>query len=493
MPDRETNEATLGLNRRDILRVGAGTGVLGLTHLPLAATQNQDDAFLVRPYLQLGDSPRLRNKEQMIVMWHATDDQAAWRVDVRGDSTDAWVATAPPAATRVAVEGIAPHRVFRATLKGLTPGKEFEYRLRRDDQQVFASAGRARKARSQPVRCVVMADCGTGSPQQKQVAFQVAQSDPDFVLIPGDLVYNNGRISEYQSSFWPAYSPHEASPDSGAPLLRSVPFLGGLGQHDTGQTLDQFADGFAHYMYWSFPQNGPVREVGNANAFPLGGNKAQQAATLAATEDRYPCMANFSFDYGNAHWTVLDSWNPHIDWGDPQLREWLRHDLAATDATWKFVSSYLPPFNSSTAYPNTQKMRVIVDILQETGVDIVFCGYAHSFQVTHPLRFTPDNASIGAVRNPGHEIAGKFEFDRDFDGKTKTKPNGILYITTGGGGNPSLHSPEQTDNSATWQPYTVKYNASVNQFTDLQMDSEKLVLRQIDLNGKLIDEMLISK
>ena len=493
MPARETNEETLGVSRRDVLRVCAGAGVLGLAKLSLAATENPDDVFLVKPYLQLGDSPRLRKAEQMVVMWHARDEEAEWSVDVRGDGTQDWVAAGPPRLARVAVGGIAPHRVFRATLKGLAPGTEFEYRVRRGDSLVFASTGRARKDRSQPVRCVVMADCGAGSPQQKQVAFQVARADPDFVLIPGDLVYNNGRISEYRSSFWPAYSPDKASPESGAPLLRSVPFVGGLGQHDTGQTLDQFADGFAHYMYWTFPQNGPVRDVGDANAFPLGGSKAQQTAVLAATEDRYPCMANFSFDYGDAHWTVLDSWNPHIDWNDPKLREWLHNDLEATDATWKFVSSYLPPFNSSTAYPHTQKMRVIVDILQKTGVDIVFCGYAHSFQVTHPLRFTPDKAAIGPVRNPGHEIPGKFEFDRDFNGKSKTRPNGILYITTGGGGNPSLHSPEQTDNSATWQPYTIKYNASVNQFTDLRIDGEKLVLRQIDLNGRLIDEMLVSK
>ena len=285
----------------------------------------------------------------------------------------------------------------------------------------------------------------------------------------------------------------KASPESGAPLLRSVPFLGGLGQHDTGQTLDQFGDGFAHYMYWSFPLNGPVREVGDANAFPLVGNEAQRSAVLAATEDRYPRMANYSFDYGDAHWVVLDSWNPHINWNDPQLREWLRNDLESIDATWKFVSSYLPPFNSSTAYPHTQKMRVIVDILQETGVDIVFCGYAHSYQVTYPLHFTPTSNPDGPIRDPGYEIPGTFEFDRAFDGKTKTKPNGILYITTGGGGNSSLHSPEQTDNPRTWQPFTVKYNASVNQFTDLRINDRHLVLRQVDVNGKLIDEFRVSK
>jgi len=481
------------VTRRDVLRAGAGAGVLAFTTLAGATTADSNDTFLVKPYLQLGAASRLRSVEQMVVMWYSTIVETDCMVEFRDGQAGDWVAADTPKYNVVVNDRIDAHKVFRATITGLTPGGKFDYRLRRKDKIVFESSGQARKNRKQPVRCTVMGDCGTGSPQQKKVAYQVSQTNPDFVLIPGDLVYNNGLISEYRQSFFPAYSPEKASPTTGAPLLRSVPFLGGLGQHDTGQTLDKFADGFAHYMYWSFPLNGPVRKVGDANAFPLGGTETQRTAVLAATDDRYPRMANYSYDYGDSHWVVLDTWNPHIDWNDPKLREWLRNDLASTDATWKFVSSYLPPFSSSTAYPHTQKMRVITDILQETSVDIVFCGYAHSYQVTYPMRFTPTSKPVGPVRNPGHDIGGKFEFDRSFDGKTKTKPNGILYITTGCGGNTGLHSPEQTDNPKTWQPFTAKYNASVNQFTDLLIDGKQLTLRQIDLNGKLIDEIRISK
>ena len=57
-------------------------------------------------------------------------------------------------------------------------------------------------------------------------------------------------------------------------------------------------------------------------------------------------MANFSFDYGNAHWVVLDS-NPYADWTDSALREWVERDLArAKGATWKFVAFHHPGFNS---------------------------------------------------------------------------------------------------------------------------------------------------
>lgn len=449
--------------------------------------------FVVKPYIQLGNAPRLLQREQMVVTWHTADEEAEWNVEYRKDRESTWQPTKPPSWDVVAVETVPPHRVYRGGINNLVPGDEFFYRMKRNGKTVFSSHGRARRPRSQSHRCVVMADCGTGSVGQKKVAYQVDKVNPDYVLIPGDIVYDNGLIVEYNKWVFPIYNSDEADPERGAPLLRSVPFFGGLGQHDTGQPLDLFPDGFAYYMYWSFPLNGPVRAASDSHAFPLGGTQAMRKATLAATGNRYPVMANYSFDYGNAHWTVLDTWNPHIDWNDEALRDWLRNDLAGTDATWKFVSSYLPPFNSSTEYPHTQKMRAVADILQQNDVDVVFCGYAHSYQVTYPLQFTAKPAPSGPVKDPGHVIPGEFEFDRKFDGKRHTSPSGVLYVTTGGGGNPGLHSPEQTDNPDTWQEFTVKYNASINQFTELLVEEHRVTLRQIDQNGRLIDRILITQ
>jgi len=339
-----------------------------------------------------------------------------------------------------------------------------------------------------------MGDIGTATPPQKEVAYQVHRLDPDFIFIPGDIVYEDGRITEYRPKYYAIYNSEEASPQLGAPLLRSTLFLAGMGQHDTGQTLDVFPDGFAYYLYWSLPLNGPVRKLGDPNAFPLGSSSTRRKAVLTATGDRYPRMANYSFDFGNAHWTVLDTWNPHIDWNDPKLRKWLREDLqSAKTATWKFVSSYLPPFNSSTAFPNTQKMRVIADILQETGVDMVFCGYAHSYQVTYPLKFHASTSPTGPVKDPATQIPGYFEFDRKYDGKTHTTPNGVIYVTSGAGGGINLHSPDQTDNPNSWQKYTTKYNASIHQFSFIEIDGKSLTFKQIDKHGKEIDRFVITK
>ena len=52
-------------------------------------------------------------------------------------------------------------------------------------------------------------------------------------------------------------------------------------------------------------------------------------------------MANFSFDYGNAHWTVLDA-NATVDWTDRELQEWVAKDLERSQGGQLAVRQ-LPP------------------------------------------------------------------------------------------------------------------------------------------------------
>ena len=50
-------------------------------------------------------------------------------------------------------------------------------------------------------------------------------------------------------------------------------------------------------------------------------------------------MTNFSFDYGNAHYLVLDA-NAYMDWTDEKLRAWLEEDLkTASQATWRIAGA----------------------------------------------------------------------------------------------------------------------------------------------------------
>src|SRR5205823_3485865 len=90
------------------------------------------------------------------------------------------------------------------------------------------------------------------------IAYRTYQLKPDFVFIPGDIVYQRGTAAEYREKFFPVYNSDSASATVGAPLIRSTLFLASLGNHDIdGRNLGATPDGMAYFYYWFQPLNGP--------------------------------------------------------------------------------------------------------------------------------------------------------------------------------------------------------------------------------------------
>src|SRR5438105_7401578 len=151
----------------------------------LCLGQAAEPPFVIEPYLQMGDAPRLSSSDSMVVMWHAADVDRPWDVQVKKPADKNWSGPIDPIFTRVAVRGIEPHRVYRANLNNLTPGEEFDYRVRQAEQQVFEARARARKTKDQHYRVALFGDCAADTPEERAVAYQVYQAHPDFVFIPG--------------------------------------------------------------------------------------------------------------------------------------------------------------------------------------------------------------------------------------------------------------------------------------------------------------------
>jgi len=385
------------------------------------------------------------------------------------------------------------HRVYRVDLKDLEPGGLFAYQVRRGDQVVFAAEARAPKAVGQPHRFAVFGDCGAGTADERAVAYQAHRARPDLVLIPGDIVYTRGRASEYHRKFWPVYDADDASPAVGAPLLRSAPVVTAPGNHDVAaRDLGQYPDGLAYFFYWDQPLNGPIGREGGPLVPALSGPAANRAAFLEATGPAYPRTANFSFDYGDAHWMVLDS-NPYVDWTDPELRSWVERDLAAArDAAWRFVTFHHPPFNSSRAHFGDQRMRVLADVFEAGRVDVVWTGHVHNYQRTYPLTFRADRGPDGKPARRADLIPGRWTLDTAFDGRVHTRPQGVIYVITGGGG-ADLYYPDQEDDPASWQPFTCKLIARVNSLTVADVDGPTLTVRQVAADGQEVDRFVVTK
>jgi predicted phosphodiesterase len=356
---------------------------------------------------------------------------------------------------------------------------------------VFGDTGRTPKGAGEPHRFVLFGDCGANTREQRQIAHRAHEEHPDYVMITGDIVYDRGRVSEYRDKFWPIYNADQAGPMVGAPLLRSTLFLAAPGNHDiAARDLDKYPDTLAYFLYWSQPLNGPDGAEGSAHVPRFTGSEANRKAFLDAAGEMFPRMANFSLDYGNVHWTVLDA-NPYVDWSDAALREWVRRDLSASKAAWKFVSLHQPGFHSAKKHSDEQNMRRLADLFEAGGVDLVFCGHVHNYQRTFPLRFKLSEGAKQAAGRSKELLDGTWTLDRNFDGTSRTRAEGVIYVVSGAGG-ASLYNPEQEDDPATWQEFTSRFVAKVHSLTVADVDGRKVTVRQLSRYGEELDRFVLT-
>lgn len=454
-----------------------------------------NDAFVVSPYLQIGANP---TDSSLMLLWHAEDTTGNWNVSYGLTDHGPWKNCSAITTTNVLVAGAVPHVVYRAAMDHLKPGSSFWYRVQKNNKALFTAKAEAPRSYKQPYRFVAFGDIGAGTKEAKQIANLVYNVKPNIVFVPGDIVYDYGLISDYNEKYWPIYNADKVNA-IGVPLLRSVPFVGAVGNHDADtRDLDKYPDALAYYHYWDQPLNGPVGKEGGPFVPVLKGSKENKKAFLEAAGERYPRMTNFSFNYGNAHWLVLDA-DVYVDWTDSLLVDWVKNDLAAAkDVQWRFVLYHHPGFSSSREHFEQQQMRLLAPVFEKGKVDIVFNGHVHNYQRSFPLTFEPDKKGtqlIGGKDNKswrGRVVNGKWTLDKVFDGKTHTKPNGVIYIVTGAGGQ-TLYNPEQNNDPDSWQKFTDKFISIIHSITVVDINGTSLKLKQVDANGKTIDAIEIKK
>jgi predicted phosphodiesterase len=120
----------------------------------------------------------------------------------------------------------------------------------------------------------------------------------------------------------------------------------------------------------------------------------------------------YRFPYGNADFFAVDS-NKSLEPGSEQY-QWLDRELAASTAKWKFVYHHHPAWSSAfNDYGKTTggdsesnaNVKKLAALYEKYHVDVAFNGHQHFYERTWPIR------------------GGKVD-----------RQNGVVYITTGGGG-----------------------------------------------------------
>ncbi|HHY37167.1 MAG TPA: metallophosphoesterase family protein [Firmicutes bacterium] len=230
---------------------------------------------------------------------------------------------------------------FAATLRGLTPGTQYVYRVGREGAWSEPAAFTTGPG-SDNFSFLFMGDVQGGYQRWGELLAGALGENPDlgFLLLGGDLVDQGHSTEEWEEFFAAA-----------APVFRRLPLLPALGNHDHPELFRQF---------FALPQNGP-----------------------AGYEETI-----YSFDYGNCHITVLDSNSLGLPGtGDyEKIAAWLREDLASSQKTWKIVVCHHPPYQAVDNWRGEHLRTNWVPLLEAGGVDLVLSGDQHVYLRTRPLR-----------------------------------------------------------------------------------------------------------
>jgi 3',5'-cyclic AMP phosphodiesterase CpdA len=306
----------------------------------------------------------------LTIVWTSVADGAS---EVHYGTSDTSLVE-PATSTFVTTPAPAPYKnyyVHEATLSGLTADTAYQYKIFTNGADLtpggVITTHSAKPPTTTHFRFVAFGDTGDGSQSQKDVATRLMQVQPDLAVLTGDLTYNQATYDLFEKRYFQVY----------ADLIKSTWIAPAMGNHDVSYKNGQsFVDVFV---------NPP-------------------AATTAAEQELY-----YSFDYGNAHFTILNNYFGMTATNSAQYA-WLRSDLAASNQFWKFVVFHEPIYatdSSQGSRDNAAGVENLVPLFEQYHVNMVLTGHLHYYERMKPLL----NSQVSTI------AAG-----------------GVVYLITGGGG-----------------------------------------------------------
>lgn len=142
----------------------------------------------------------------------------------------------------------------------------------------------------------------------------------------------------------------------------------------------------------------------------------------------------YSFDYGNAHFVVLNDSVLDDAILETEEAEWLRADLEAVDrdvTPWVFVTHHKATYTCMSMHsPNQVTREAWQPIFDEMEVDVVLFGHNHVYERSRPIRGLDDGEAVLADATaeglPTFAAAGA----------GSGEPSGTLYVLSGAVGAP---------------------------------------------------------
>lgn len=294
------------------------------------------------------------------VVWHTWDTAAASDVEYRKQGDAVWQS----AAGSLRASGTSG-TLHEATLAGLLPGTDYEYRVLGDGgvwSDVFTTKT-APPAGPADFDFIFVADTGligrlddlaTGT---EQVRDEIAAMNPDLVLLGGDYAYysTDTRYGTLDTTIDAWFNQME-------PIGARSPMMPTYGNHEVllGEGFEEWEQRFAT---------------------PSGSNG-----------QRF-----YSFDVGDVHFvSILAVYNgnplPEAD------RNWVEQDITAAfaaGARWVVPYFHVAPFSDGENHPSNLSLRAQLGPLFEAlGVKLVLTAHDQSYERTFPLIGVPDSITL---------------------------------------------------------------------------------------------------
>ncbi|QJC54553.1 serine/threonine protein phosphatase [Paenibacillus albicereus] len=312
----------------------------------------------------------------------------------------------------------------KATATGLKPGTTYSYRAGDGTSGRWSAVGTFRTAESSPSSySFLFTTDPQGTTESEFVTWNHTLTEgmakfPDarFVAVTGDLVDNGDLESQWG---WVLGKPAE--------LLRRLPLAPAVGNHES-KSYSNFG--------WHFN-------------LPDTGTGAQPAGSV------------YSFDYGPAHFMVLNTEFDEASGSDPIYQKqvaWLRADAAASSKKWKIVLLHKSPYsvaNHSSSSDILFFRNNLTKVFDELGIDAVLGGHDHTYTRTYPMKANSPQT------NPTLDANGDM-----------VRPNGTLYVTSNAAGD-----KRYTPKSGPF-PYAYKYGQPGKEmFTGVTVSTDRLTFQ----------------
>lgn len=310
------------------------------------------------------------------------------------------------------------HYLFEADLSGLEPGVTYEYYVRDEAKEHVGDTHHFTMPSDLDASFSFMY---LADPQETSeigymaygyhilYATRAAAMDVDFVMLPGDIV-NEAHIATQWNLFY-KYS---------SVFSYQTPMVATTGNHDGNGFDEERITRLEFDGYMNLPGNGPTYQAFDE----LDGDLRQPDFSDGKT---------FSYDYGNAHFTVINSemycdgttaCEGYDETNLAVLHEWIENDLESHDKPWQIVMLHRGPYTLS--YNNARIREMLVPILEEHGVDLLINGHDHQYSRAVYL----GGEMIGFSRSDEY-TRGDLSLieDGDLDFNRYTENVGVTYLT----------------------------------------------------------------